>query len=185
MVKIRLLKSISRATPVNMDPAGAVQWTEPSKSSVLAFGKISLMNWSSGRCQPDSIVASPILGRPAINLQVTVVFRHKVADGGAGVDAVRHAAGREDGGVHGFAGSHSGDPDVRDVEAEDSADGAVGDDSHRADHAVAHATGGDRHFAHGRNPVHDHQRHRLLSTSTPSIIASTTISAVDHVAIWS
>ena len=44
VVKIRLLKSISRATPVNMDPAGAVQWTEPSKSSVLAFGKSSLMN---------------------------------------------------------------------------------------------------------------------------------------------
>ena len=186
VVKIRLLKSISKATPVNMDPAGAVQWTEPSKSSVLAFGKSSLMNSEFWPLPASSIVASPIL-MPAvfINLQVTVVISAIRLRMAAPVLMPFHAAGREDGGVDGFAGSHSGDPDVGDVEAEDSADGSVGDDSHRADHAVAHATGRDRHFAHGRDLVHDHQAPSLVDLDTVHHRVHEHIEASIMLPIWS
>ena len=49
VVKIPLLKSISKATPVNMPPSGAVQCTEPSKSvipgAMNASLNTSVMNW--------------------------------------------------------------------------------------------------------------------------------------------
>ena len=42
VVKIRWLKSISRATPVNLDPSGALQRTNPTNSAISVSVKVSV-----------------------------------------------------------------------------------------------------------------------------------------------
>ena len=42
VVKIRWLKSISRATPVNLDPSGARQRTDPTNSVISVSLKVSV-----------------------------------------------------------------------------------------------------------------------------------------------
>ena len=70
---MRLWMSISKTTPANILPSGAVQRTEPEKSDVSVSGNSSLMNCAFCPSPANSTIAVSNTSPPCIKWQVIVM----------------------------------------------------------------------------------------------------------------